>query len=205
MKPNNFALKLLLIFLAIIIFTSCAAAEEQNAQPDYESTKKMMVDMLKTDEAKDSIKEVLQDDEVRQELVMEEDYVKETIQTTLTSEAGKEYWQEVMQDPDFANAFAESMQQENEKMMKNLMKDPEYQGMMMSVLKDPEMEEKYLELMQSKEYRQQVMTVMAEAFESPFFVAKINEILANVAEEQMQKQDKGDEEGEEEEKDEDEE
>ncbi|MFA9556524.1 spore germination lipoprotein GerD [Evansella sp. AB-rgal1] len=184
--------RILLSFgLIFILFISgCAAMEEQNSsQPSYESTKKMMVDMLQTEEGKKAIQEVLKDDEVKTALVMDQDYVRETIQTTLTSEEGKEYWQRVMQDPEFAKSFAESMQNENEKILKSLMKDPEYQGMMIEVLQDPEMEEEYLNLMKSKEYRQQVMTVMTEAFESPFFVAKINEILSRVAEEQMKKQD----------------
>ncbi|MDG5788075.1 spore germination lipoprotein GerD [Evansella sp. AB-P1] len=179
-----------IIFILLATSTGCAAMEEQNtSQPSYESTKKMMVDMLQTEEGKKAIQEVLKDDEVKTALVIEQDYVRETIQSTLTSEEGKEYWQKVMQDPEFAKSFAESMQNENEKLLKNLMKDPEYQEMMISVLKDPEMEEEYLELMKSKEYRQQIMTVMTEAFESPFFVAKINEILARVAEEQMKKDD----------------
>nr|WP_246596059.1 spore germination lipoprotein GerD [Bacillus alkalicola] len=181
----------MLIFVVAILLSSCAAMEDQsNSQPSYESTKKMMVDMLKTDEGKQAIKEVLQDEEVKQELVMEESFVRETVQTTLTSDAGKEYWTSLMQDPEFAKSFAESMQQENEQILKNLMKDPEYQGMMISVMKDPEMEEQYLETMQSKEYRQQVLNVMTDAFESPYFVAKLNEIMANVAQKQMEKQDK---------------
>ncbi|MDQ0256043.1 spore germination protein D [Evansella vedderi] len=186
---HKYRLSILCLGLIISFFISgCAAMEEQSSQqPDYESTKKMMVDMLKTDEGKQAIKDVLEDDEVKSAIVMEQDYVTETIRTTLTSEAGKEYWQSVMQDPEFAQSFAQSMQQENERILKSLMKDPEYQGMMISILKDPEMEEEYLELMQSKEYRQQVMNVMTEAFESPYFIAKLNEIMSNVAEEQMQK------------------
>ncbi|MBU9710768.1 spore gernimation protein GerD [Bacillus tamaricis] len=164
--------------------------DQQSSQPDYESTKKMMVDMLKTDEGKEAIKEVLQDEEVKKELVMEESFVRETVQTTLTSDAGKEYWTSLMQDPEFAKSFAESMQNQNEQILKSLMKDPEYQGMMISVMKDPEMEEEYLEIMQSKEYRQQVLNVMSDAFESPYFVAKLNEIMGNVAQKQMEKQDK---------------
>nr|MBA5584015.1 spore gernimation protein GerD [Anaerobacillus isosaccharinicus]QOY38531.1 spore gernimation protein GerD [Anaerobacillus isosaccharinicus] len=168
--------------------TSCAAVEDQGSQPDYESTKKMMVDMLKTDEGKKSIQEVLSDEEVKQEIVLEQALVKETIQQVLTSEKGKEFWQELMQDPEFAKAFAESLQTEVEKILKNLMKDPEYQGMMMDILQDPEMEQAALDLMKSKEYRQQVMNIMADAFESPYFKAQVNEILGKVASEQMKKE-----------------
>lgn len=167
---------------------SCASSEDQGSQPDYESTKKMMVDMLKTDDGKKSIQEILSDEEVKQEIIMDQTLVKETIQQTLTSEKGKEFWQQLMKEPEFAKSFAESLQEEIEKVIKILMKDPEYQGMMMDILQDPEMEKSALDLMKSKEYRQQVITIMAESFESPYFKAQVNEILAKVASEQMKKE-----------------
>lgn len=178
----------LLLILTLVFLASCAATEDQGSQPDYESTKKMMVDMLKTDEGKKSIQEILSDDEVKQEIVLEQALVKETIQQVLTSEKGKEFWQELMKEPEFAKTFAESLQTEVEKILKNLMKDPEYQGMMMDILKDPEMEKAALDLMKSKEYRQQVNNIMAEAFESPYFKAQVSEILGKVASEQMKKE-----------------
>lgn len=178
--------------LLLTIIASCAQAENGNGStPDYESTKKMMVDMLKTDEGKKAIQEIMGDEELQKEIVMDNDFVKQTIQQTLTSEAGRKFWQDVMKDPEFAKTFAESMQTENEKMLKGLMKDPDYQAMMITILQDPEMEAAILETMKSKEYRQQVMTIMTEAFESPFFTAKVNEILTKVAQQQLEKQDQG--------------
>lgn len=183
----------LLICILVLLLPACAAMEEQSSQPDYESTKRMMIDMLKTDEGKKAIQEVINDDEVRQELIMDQAFVKETIQKTLTSEHGKQFWQELMQEPEFAKSFAENIQQENEKLIKNLMKDPEYQDMMMDILQDPEMEKAALDLLKSKEHRQQVMNIMADAFESPYFKARINEILGKVASEQMEKEAKDEE------------
>ncbi|WP_100406030.1 spore germination lipoprotein GerD [Bacillus solitudinis] len=183
---------LIVFCLSVFIITGCATAENGGKnQPDYESTKKMMVDMLKTDEGKQAIQEIMEDEEVRKVLVMDSAFVKKTIQDTLTSEEAQKFWQDTMQDPEFAKTFAESMQTENEKILKGLMKDPEYQGMMLTILQDPEMESNVLEIMKSKEYRQQVMTIMSESFESPFFTAKVNEILSKVAEKQMEKQDSG--------------
>ncbi|MBP3953449.1 spore germination lipoprotein GerD [Bacillus suaedae] len=172
---------IILCFICTLL-SSCAANENSggNTSPDYEGTKKMMVDMLQTDEGKKAVEELITEEEMQQKLVMDNNFVKETIQQTLTSEDGKKFWLEAMKDPEFAKTFAESMQAENEKILKGLMKDPEYQEMMMTILKDPEMEAAALELMQSKEYRQQVMTIMQESFESPLFVAKINEILMTV-------------------------
>ncbi|WP_096202073.1 spore germination lipoprotein GerD [Bacillus sp. FJAT-45350] len=173
--------KLLIYALILVSIFGCAPAENGGStQPDYESTKKMMVDMLKTDEAKEAIKEIMEDEEVKQHLVMEQGFVGQTIQQTLVSTEGKKFWVETMEDPEFAKAFAESMQQENEKLLKGLMKDPEYQQMMMDILKDPEMEQATLDLLKTKEYRQQIMNVMVEAFESPYFVAKVNDLLKTV-------------------------
>ncbi|WP_209125347.1 spore germination lipoprotein GerD [Alkalihalobacillus sp. BA299] len=182
----------LFLLLAIFVFTfsGCATAEGGgNNQPDYEDMKKMMVDMLQTEEGKKAVSEVLTDEKVQKNLIMEQSFVKQTIQQTLTSEQGKEFWQTTMQEPEFAKALAESLKEETEQMLKSLMKDPEYQQMMMDILKDPEMEKAALDLMKTKEYRQQVMTIMSEAFESPFFTAKVNEILEKVAEKQMKKED----------------
>ncbi|WP_017729550.1 spore germination lipoprotein GerD [Halalkalibacterium ligniniphilum] len=178
------------VFVMILILLGGCAATENSGEngPDYENTKKMMVDMLKTDEGKKAIQELMTDEEMRKDLVMDNAFIKQTIQNTLTSEEGKKFWQDTMKDPEFAKTFAESLQTENEKIIKALMKDPEYQQMMMDIMKNPEMEQAVLDLFKSKEYRQQVMTVMSEAFESPFFVAKVNEILSRVAEKQMQKQ-----------------
>ncbi len=172
----------------MLLIVGCAAVEDQGSQPDYESTKKMMVDMLKTDEGKQSIQEVLSDEEVKQEIILEQAVVRDTIQQVLTSEKGKEFWQELMQEPEFAKIFAESLQAEVEKTLKVLMKDPEYQAMMMDILQDPEMEQSALDLMKSQAYRQQVTNIMADAFQSPYFKAQVNEILGKVASEQMKKE-----------------
>ncbi|GAF66250.1 spore germination protein GerD [Bacillus sp. TS-2] len=184
----NALCKWLFLCLFITLLSGCAAAEN-SGQADYDTTKKMMVDMLKTDEGKKAIQELMHDEEMRHDLVMDNFFVKETIQETLTTEQGKAFWQQTMQDPEFAKTFAEAMQSENEKILKGLMKDPEYQTMMVSILQDQEIKDSILELLKSKEYREQVMTIMSDSFESPYFMAKINEILSNVTEEQLKKQD----------------
>ncbi|KMK74909.1 spore germination lipoprotein GerD [Alkalihalobacillus pseudalcaliphilus] len=184
--------KSLVLCLILFLATACAAAENGN-NPDYDSTKKMMVDMLKTDDGKKAIHEIMTEEEYRHDLVMDNLFVRQTIQETLTSDTGKKYWQETMQDPEFAKTFAETMQAENEKILKRLMKDPEYQQMMMDIMKDQDVQNSILELLKAKEYREQTMNIMAEAFESPYFIAKVNEILSKVTEEQLEKQDESEE------------
>lgn len=179
--------RLLVITVVIFFCSSCAQAEGGNSQPpDYENMKKMMVDMLKTDEGKQAIQELMTDEELKQEIIMEQALVRKTIQDTLTSEQGRKFWQEVMQDPEFAKTFAETIQKENEDILKTLMKDPEYQDMMMDILKDPEMERAALDLMKTKEYRQQVMVIMTDAFESPYFKAQLTELLEQIVQDHLE-------------------
>lgn len=189
----NRVIHLLVSCLIIVLIVGCQTSADNsgNTTPDYDKTKQMLIDLLKTDEGKKAIQDLMKEDEMRQALVIDNDFVKETVQKTLISEAGKKFWEELLKDPEFAKTFAESMKTENEKMLKALMKDPEYQAMMISILKDPEMEKAVLELMKSKEYRQQVMTIMTEALESPLFKAKISEILEKVAQKQMTKEKEG--------------
>jgi spore germination protein D len=176
-----------MIFFILLssLFASACATPDQGQQADYEATKQMVVDVLQTEEGKKAVQEVVQDEEIQEQLIMEQEFIKETIQTTLASEEGKEYWQEVMKDPEFAKTFAESMQEENEKLLKGLMKDPEYQSMMLDIMKDPEMEQNYVELMETKDYREQVRAIVMEAMESPLYVARLNELLQQMAKEEL--------------------
>ncbi|SES15989.1 spore germination lipoprotein GerD [Salipaludibacillus aurantiacus] len=181
--------KTAIILLLGMIFnsTGCAMLDDGNtsSQSDYEETKQMVVDVLQTEEGKKAIQEVLKGEEMREQLVMEQAFIKDTIQTTLASDKGREYWQQVMKDPEFAETFAKSMQEENEQLLKGLMRDPEYQGMMQDILRDPEMEEDYLELMQTKTYRNQLTALVTEAMESPLFVARVSELLQQIAREEL--------------------
>ncbi|WP_183041170.1 spore germination lipoprotein GerD [Salipaludibacillus neizhouensis] len=177
--------------LCLSFFIVGCADNTGQEPPDYEKTKEMMVDMLQTEEGKKAVREILQDEKVKEELVMEQEFIKDTIQTTLASEEGKKYWQEVMKDPEFSKTFATSMQEENEKLLKDLMKDPEYQKMMAEILKDPALEKNYVELMKSADYRKEVMNVVTEAMESPFFVARVNELLTEIAKKELQSSEGG--------------
>ncbi|MCR6104928.1 spore gernimation protein GerD [Salipaludibacillus agaradhaerens] len=183
---RRYSAMIFFIILSSLFASACTVTDDQGQQADYEATKQMVVDVLQTEEGKKAVQEVVQDEEIQEQLIMEQDFIKETIQTTLASEEGQEYWQEIMKDPEFAKTFAESMQEENENLLKGLMKDPEYQSMMLDIMKDPEMEQNYVELMETKDYREQVRAIVTEAMESPLFVARLNELLQQMAKEELQ-------------------
>lgn len=171
-----------LLFI-VLLLTSCSGKEATGGQIDYEETKKMVVDILKTDDGKKAIQDVMSDDKLKEKLVMDQKVVSETIEKTLTSEKGTTFWKKSFEDPKFAASVAKSMKKENEKLLKDLMKDPEYRGMMMEIFKEPELQKDMADALKSKEFREHLQKVMTETFESPIFKAKIQALLIKAAEE----------------------
>lgn len=172
-----------------MMLTSCASPEASGGeQIDYEATKKMVVDILKTDDGKKAIQEVMSDDKMKEKLVMDQKVVSDTIQQTLTSENAIEFWKKTFSDEKFAQGIAKSMRTENEKLLKDLMKDPEYRGMMIEVFKEPEIQKEMADALKSKEYREHLQKVISETLESPLFKVKMQELLLKAAEETQKKE-----------------
>lgn len=179
-------LMILTVLILTLVISGCAPREESGNQMDYEETKKMVVDILKTDDGKKALEEVMKDEEMKQVLIMDQSIVKETIKTTLTSKEGAKFWQKVFEDPKFVESFAKSIKDEHEKVIKGLMTDPEYQKMLIDIFKDPEMEKSMLEAAKSQEFRKHLQDVIMETLSSPLYKAKIQETLLKAAEEMGQ-------------------
>jgi len=186
---------LLLLLSYLLILGACAPREISPAPPDYEQTKKMVVDILKTDEGKKAIQEVMSDEKIKQELIMDQAVVKQTIEQTLVSTKGEDFWKKMLSDPKFAESFAKSMKTEHERLLKDLMKDPEYQGMVIDILKNPEVEKSMITVMKSRDFRGHLQTVMTETFSSPLYQARIQGLLIKAAEEMQKGKKQGGDEG----------
>nr|WP_263323852.1 spore germination lipoprotein GerD [Neobacillus sp. Marseille-Q6967] len=183
-------ISLVLLLPVIVFLSSCAPAAEGNTggQVDYEETKKMVVDILKTDDGKKALQEVMSDDAMKEKLVMDQKVVQDTISTTLTSEQATEFWKKTFNDTEFAKGVAKSMRTENEALLKDLMNDPEYRAMMIEVFKEPEMQKEMADALKSKEYREHLQSVITETLDSPLYKAKMQELLLKAAEEAQAKQ-----------------
>ncbi len=175
--------KPLLLICLISFISGCSETGTQSSQVNYEETKKMVVDILKTDDGKKAIQEVMSDDKLKQTLVMDQTVVKDTIEQTLTSDKGVEFWKKAFSDPKFSEGMAKSMKTENQTLLKNLMNDPEYRGMMVEVLKDPELQKEVTDILKTKDYREHLQKIISETFESPLFKTKIQDLLIKAADE----------------------
>jgi spore germination protein D len=182
----------LILCCLLLTITGCAANEAQG-QGNYEETKKMLVDILKSDKGKDAIKEILADEKLKQEIIMEQEVVKTAIEETLLSKKAEDFWKEALKDPKFAEALAKGIKKEQEKLIKDLMKDPEYQKMLIDVFANPEMEKQMITALKSQEIRKQMSKVMMETFESPLVKGQVADMLNKVILEQLKAEKKEDE------------
>lgn len=185
---------LLLLLVCSLLIAACGGKDIDAGQPDYDQTKKMMVDILKSDEGKKAVKDIMADEEIKQQLVMDQAVVKDTVEKTLISEKGQDFWKKSLEDPKFAETMAKSMKKENEELLKSLMKDPEYQGMVMDILKDPVFQKDLSQALKSKEFREQMREVVTDTLESPLYKARLEEIAKKAASEKKGDKGGGDEE-----------
>jgi spore germination protein D len=180
-------IRAVLLLMIIAGLTSCSSSDTGGGQIDYDQTKKMVVDILKTDDGKKAIQDVMTDDKMKEKLVMDQKVVSDTIQQTLTSDKATEFWKKTFSDPKFAQGVAKNMRTENESLLKALMNDPEYRNMMTEVFKEPEIQKEMADALKSKDYRAHLQTVISETMESPLFKAKIEDILLKAASEMNKK------------------
>lgn len=169
-----------------LLLTSCGGGGGGQAQgkstPDYKTVKTMVLDIMQTEDAKKALAKVMQDEKFKQSMIMDETMIRTTLIQSLGNPQNPQI-KEAFRDPKFAGELAKIMKNENKKLIKDLMKDPEYQKMMIGILKDPEFERHLIEVMKSSAYRQQTMQIMKEAMQSPLFQAEMVKIMTKAAEE----------------------
>ncbi|WP_082235732.1 spore germination lipoprotein GerD [Halobacillus massiliensis] len=177
--------------LLVMLLAACNGTSSASEQADYDTTKNMMVDILKTDDGQKALKEVLSEEEMKQELALESEEVSNAVKDTLLSEKGKEFWSKLFSDPSFVQEFSKVVQGEQEGLMKSLMKDSEYQASLIELYQNPEMMEKMLEVMQGQKFRAHLEKTIQETLNNPVFQAKMSETLLKAADEQNQGQAQG--------------
>ena len=170
-------------FLICLICSGCSQNETSTEKLDYEETKKMVVDILKSDNGKKAIQDVLADEKVKSEFIMDQETIKTTIKETLTSDDGKKFWKKAFEDPKFAKAYATSLKTEHENLLKDLTKDPTYRGMIIDILKEPDVQKEFKGVLKSKEMRELSKETLIETMDSPLVKVKIEDILLKAAKE----------------------
>lgn len=175
----------MLSFATLFILSACGGTGETSGgnQETYDTTKKMVTDILKTDEGKKAITDVLADEEMQKTYVIESKVLEDAISDALTSDKGKEFWNKMFSDQKFIEGFAQSMIDQQETVIKGLMSDPEYQKKMLELLANPEMEEQMVTVLKGQQFREHLQKTIQETMNSPLFKAEMNDVILKAAEE----------------------
>ncbi|WP_348646636.1 spore germination lipoprotein GerD [Halobacillus sp. Cin3] len=184
-------LRILLPVLVLVFLAACNGSSGASEQADYDTTKKMMVDILKSDDGKKAMTEVLSDEEMQQSMALESEVVSQAVQQTLISEEGKAFWSKLFSDPTFVQEFSKVLEDQQKELMKGLMKDAEYQKLMIDIYKNPEMMEQMVTVMQGQKFKAHLETSIEETLNSPVFQAKMTETLLKAAEEMKSGEEQG--------------
>ncbi len=182
--------QLIWVFIVMFLLSACSGAQGQQQGLDYKETKSMVIDILKTEEAKKAIEEATKNKEQGQDKIMQMlsspqgQQIQLAVKDVLTDPNYPKHLETLMKDPKFAGEFAKAVQKENKEIHKALMKDPEYQTLLIDVMKSPDFEKIITDVMKGKEYRQQAMSIMQDALQNPLFRVELMELMKKVIEEQ---------------------
>lgn len=182
---------ILIIGLSCLTLGACSSESSASKEVDYDETKKMVVDILQTEDGKKAIQDILTDEKMKQNLVIDDDVVKDAINNVLSSKKGQKMWTKLFSDPAFVKVYAKSMSEQNKKLLKKLMDDAEYQKQMLKLLQNPEITEQMLEVLKSQKFTAHLEEQIQKTLETPLFQAKIQDILLKAASEQQKQKQAG--------------
>lgn len=172
---------LLSILIVCCFLTACNGNSGQSQSPDYEATKKMVTDLMKSEDGKKAIAEVIAEDSTQQLYVINDDTVKTAIEEALTSEKGKEFWTKMFTDHEFVKTFSEAMISQQEDVFKRLMADSSYQEKMLELFANPEFGQMIQSQLKNQQFKGHLEESIQETLESPLFQATVAEIVVQHA------------------------
>jgi len=165
------------MMLVIFLMVACGNNTESTQEADYEKTKKMIVDILQTEDGKKALNEVLNDDAMKHHLVIDSDTVRNALREQLVSEKGSEIWANYFSDPMFVESFAKSFEKEHIDLIQRALNDPAFQKQFIEIIQDPELIDHFLSMMKSTNFRTHLETLIEQTLDTPAFQGKILKMI----------------------------
>jgi len=159
--------RLSILFFCLFLLLAGCSLEGNSKESNYEQTKEMVTDVLQTEDGKKVLKELLQEETMKQQVIIDSEEVKTTLEKALKSKDSRTMWKHLFADPEFVQAFQESFADEQVKLFKKLMHDATFQGQLLDLLQNPEMEKQMTTVLKSQETRAHLEKIIEQTFENP--------------------------------------
>jgi len=176
---------------AIVGIGGCASngqTSNSDRGAEYSSIKEMVRDILQTEEGKGALREALNDPEIKKSLYISDTEIKTSIGEKLLSPEGTQFLRDTFNDPTFIAEYAKVTAQEHAKLLKDLMKDPDYQKLVLATLKSPDFSQQIIHTLQSSDFRSVVKETAQEVLEGPLFQENIAKMVKSQVEQQAKSQ-----------------
>lgn len=168
----------------LFVSTGCLNNSSEGGENNYDTTKKMVLDIVHTEEGKKALIDVSSDKEMQDKLILDNEIVKDTIINVFTSETGASMWSTYFEDPMFAQGFASSMEENHKDLLNKLMADADFQKYFLDILQNTKVSEQMIAALKSQPFREHLEQTIEETLNSPAFQAKMTETLLKAAEKQ---------------------
>lgn len=188
---NSVKKGLLKTFVILLLLTGCSA---ESTAPNYDEIKKMMTDSLQTEDGKKTLRQILAEDDFRELVALEQPVVKKSIEETLLSKQGEDFWKKAFEDPKFTESVAKSMKEQQEDVMKKLMEDASFLKAMEDFFGQPDMQKQMETILKSATMKEQYEKAIEETINSPLLQTKWEKLIKEAGKAPEEKGKKGKEE-----------
>ena len=162
--------KCFIYLFLVLLFTGCSRPQARsNLRRDEEDDDRCIAD----GGWKKSRRKMLADPEFRELLVLEQPEVKKSIEDTLLSKKGEDFWKKTFEDPKFTEKVAKSMKEQQQEIMKLLMDDSSFQKEMEEFFSQPDMQKQLETIMQSANMKKHIEKVVEETISSPLLQSEM--------------------------------
>lgn len=172
----------------LFFFAGCADQSGAKQEMDYEETKRMVIDILQTDEGKKALRDLFQDEKMKQQLVMESDVVQSALTETLASEDGIKMWEKWFDDPAFVETYMKATDDQQKKLFQSLIHDATFQKDLIQLMQDPELTKQTMNLLKSQQFKAHLEETIQETLDTPLFRAKMEKELLKAAEKKKEEE-----------------
>lgn len=162
--------------IALLTLISCSN-NQQSHEHDYQKIKEITLDVLQTKEGKKALQDLFKDPEMKQQLLLNGQELEKTLAKSISDQNTKKEWEKLLQTPEVALNLSKATEEQNKKVMKALMKDPEYQKMMLDLLKDPQFSMHILQLLSSQAAHKEIQKTIEQMIQVPSFQEKIIKLM----------------------------